>query len=121
MTTNESYAITSEELKQVRAASDTIRRTPTVTGDDAADIIDKAIAAIVEEGERADRAEAKLAEYKRGRIEPSPFTLNPVCGTMGYICMLAEYNGELDEWVLHDDGCHYGWIEASLVEPGAPS
>lgn len=60
--TDKSHGITPEELKMARMSSDIIRRTPTITGEDAAMVIDKAIAAILEEGERADKAEAMLHE-----------------------------------------------------------
>lgn len=59
---NKSHSMTTKELNQARTACDIIRRTPTVTGEDAAMVIDKAIAAILEEGERADRAESILHE-----------------------------------------------------------
>ena len=58
----------------------------------------------------------RVVELLSEHVSPSPFTLNPVDGTMGYVCILAQYNGERDEWVLHDDGAHQGWVTASLVE-----
>jgi len=74
---------------------------------------------------RADSLEFEVERLRRllkprpmsEAVQPSPFTLNPVDGTMGYICILAEYSGSLDEWALHDDGAHYGWVVADMKEP----
>ncbi len=66
---------------------------------------------------RIEEARAELERLRVGHIEPSPFTLNPEHATMGYVCILAQYNGDQDGWDLHDDGKHYGWILASLEEP----
>ena len=51
--------MTPEEIKEARANAATIRRMPSVDGKSVAIVIDKAIDAIIAEGERADRAEAR--------------------------------------------------------------
>ena len=72
--------------------------------------------------ERAKKAEDRVnkleAERRTPAIAPNPFRLNPVDGTMGYLLILAQYSGELDEWVLEDDGAHQGWRTASMIGVG---
>ena len=76
---------------------------------------------VFEHMRRTARAlESKVNDLEADRltpaITPNPFRLNPEDGTMGYVLILAQYSGELDEWVLMDDGDHQGWRTASLIE-----
>jgi hypothetical protein len=57
--------MTPEELKEVRAYSEDIRRQPLVDGSLVAKVIDRAVALIVSEGERADLAEARVEELTK--------------------------------------------------------
>ena len=57
------------------------------------------------------------AERSTSAIAPNPFRLNPPDGTLGYILILAAYDGNLDEWIMHDNAMHQGWRTASMIEP----
>lgn len=57
-----------------------------------------------------------LRKLREGTVSPFSFTSNPADGTLGYVCILAEYDASINEWVLHNEGQHQGWVRASLIE-----
>lgn len=75
---------------------------------------------VLEVGLERTQLRARVAELEAERqspaISPNPFRLNPVDGTMGYLLVSAMYTGELDEWIVEDEGEHKGWRMASPIE-----